>query len=67
MIQCGLVVTDGQIEVTFCVYACLFMSIQVLGYMYVYACGVQRATWGIVPQDLPAVLVEIWCLTHEVV
>lgn len=31
-----------------------------LGCMYVYASEVQMATWGIVPQDLPALLVEIW-------
>ena len=55
----------ARIEVTFCVYACWYVCVQILGYMYVHVCGGQRAIWGVVPQDLPALLVEIGCLTHE--
>ena len=33
--------------------------------MHVYSYGGQRGTLGVVPQDRPALLVEIGCLTHE--
>ena len=52
-------------EVTFCVYACLYVYVQVLEYMNVYVCGGQRTTCGVVPEDLPVSLIEIGCLTHE--
>lgn len=44
-------------------YVCLYVGAQAFGCMCVRAYGGQRAPLGVVPQGLPTLPVETWCLT----
>ena len=47
------------------IFLCVCMFVREHTGARVYAYQGKRETWSVVPWDLSAVLVEIWCLTQQ--